>query len=92
MQVADSLLDLVGHTPLVRLRRVGADLPCDLIAKGVGKIPPDPTFCDTFHATDETFYKSIAFWKVPISNCGYTQAYTCVAYPAWLSNWTTIKG
>ena len=33
MQVADSLLDLVGHTPLVRLRRVGADLPCDLIAK-----------------------------------------------------------
>src|SRR5581483_6148357 len=33
MQVADSLLDLVGHTPLVRLKRVGADLACDLIAK-----------------------------------------------------------
>jgi len=33
MQVADSLLDLVGNTPLVRLGRVGAHLRCDLLAK-----------------------------------------------------------
>ena len=33
MDVADSLLDLVGNTPLVRLRRIGAELTCDLIAK-----------------------------------------------------------
>ena len=33
MEVADSLLDLVGNTPMVRLRRVGAELSCDLIAK-----------------------------------------------------------
>ena len=33
MRVADSLLDLVGDTPMVRLCRVGADLECDLIAK-----------------------------------------------------------
>ncbi len=33
MQVADSLLDLVGNTPLVRLGRVGAGLACDLVAK-----------------------------------------------------------
>jgi cystathionine beta-synthase len=33
MQVADSLLDLVGNTPLVRLGRVGADHACDLLAK-----------------------------------------------------------
>ena len=26
MEVADSLLDLVGNTPLVRLDRIGADL------------------------------------------------------------------
>jgi cystathionine beta-synthase len=31
--VADSLLDLVGDTPLVRLRRVAADLSCDVVAK-----------------------------------------------------------
>jgi cystathionine beta-synthase len=33
MDVANSLLDLVGNTPLVRLGRVGAALPCDLLAK-----------------------------------------------------------
>jgi cystathionine beta-synthase len=33
VDVADSLLDLVGNTPLVRLGRVGAELPCDLLAK-----------------------------------------------------------
>ncbi len=32
-QIADSLLDLVGNTPLVRLGRVGRDLECDLVAK-----------------------------------------------------------
>jgi cystathionine beta-synthase len=33
MEVANSLLDLVGNTPLVRLCRVGEELSCDLIAK-----------------------------------------------------------
>lgn len=33
MDVAGSLLDLVGNTPMVRLGRVGAGLECDLIAK-----------------------------------------------------------
>jgi cystathionine beta-synthase len=33
MEVADSLLDLIGNTPLVRLDRTGRDLPCDLLAK-----------------------------------------------------------
>ncbi|MGH9278296.1 MAG: cystathionine beta-synthase [Acidimicrobiales bacterium] len=33
MEVADSLLDLVGNTPLVRLDRIGRELTCDLVAK-----------------------------------------------------------
>ncbi len=33
MEVADSLLDLVGNTPLVRLGRIGAGLKCQLLAK-----------------------------------------------------------
>ncbi|MDQ3980930.1 MAG: cystathionine beta-synthase [Actinomycetota bacterium] len=33
MDVADSLLDLVGNTPLVRLDRIGRDLSCHLLAK-----------------------------------------------------------
>src|SRR5947207_9691643 len=33
MDVADSVLDLIGDTPLVRLSRIGRGLTCDLIAK-----------------------------------------------------------
>jgi cystathionine beta-synthase len=33
MEVADSVLDLIGNTPLVRLPKIAADLDCDLIAK-----------------------------------------------------------
>ncbi len=33
IQAADSLLDLVGNTPLVRLDRIARDLPCQLLAK-----------------------------------------------------------
>jgi cystathionine beta-synthase len=33
MEVADSLVDLFGHTPMVRLDRLGRDLSCHLIAK-----------------------------------------------------------
>lgn len=33
MEVAASVLDLVGRTPMVRLDRVGRDLPCHLLAK-----------------------------------------------------------
>ena len=33
MEVVDSLLDLIGGTPLVRLDRIGRDLDCHLLAK-----------------------------------------------------------
>jgi len=33
MELADSLVDLIGGTPLVRLDRVGKDLACHLVAK-----------------------------------------------------------
>lgn len=33
MEIHDSVLDLVGNTPLVELRRIGGDLPCPLVAK-----------------------------------------------------------
>src|SRR5688572_31948641 len=31
--IHDSILDAVGHTPLVRLSRIGRDLPCELLGK-----------------------------------------------------------
>ena len=33
MEVVDSLIDVIGNTPLVRLDRVGRDLSCHLLAK-----------------------------------------------------------
>jgi cystathionine beta-synthase len=33
MDASDSVLDLIGNTPLVRLDRIGRDLPCHLLAK-----------------------------------------------------------
>jgi cystathionine beta-synthase len=33
MHAVDSVIDLIGNTPLVRLDRVGRDLPCHLLAK-----------------------------------------------------------
>ena len=33
MDIAESVLDLIGHTPLVRLGRMGAGLPCPVLAK-----------------------------------------------------------
>jgi cystathionine beta-synthase len=33
MEIADSVIDLIGNTPMVRLRQVGADLSCPVVAK-----------------------------------------------------------
>src|SRR5215212_10911641 len=32
-EIAESVLDLIGHTPLVKLGRLARDLPCTLVAK-----------------------------------------------------------
>jgi cystathionine beta-synthase len=32
-KVCDSVLDAIGDTPMVRLNRIGADLPCELLVK-----------------------------------------------------------
>ncbi len=31
--IVDSVLDTIGHTPMVRLSRIGRDLPCELLGK-----------------------------------------------------------
>ena len=59
---------------------------CDVIAK------TDATFADTFHATDQAFYNSVAFWKVPLPDCGDARGTTCKDYDAWLQAWQSIKG
>lgn len=39
MRVADSAVDLIGNTPLVRLARIGDGLPCTILGKLEGKNP-----------------------------------------------------
>lgn len=53
----------------------------------------DASFCDTFHATDESYFKNIAFWNTPIEQCldGRTDV-KCVPYAKWVQAWTEIKG
>lgn len=53
----------------------------------------DKSFCDTFHAADESYWKNIAFWNTPIEQCldGRTDV-KCVPYAKWVQAWTEIKG
>lgn len=39
MRVAESALDLIGNTPLVRLSRIGKGLPCEILGKLESKNP-----------------------------------------------------
>jgi len=32
-EIFDSILDAVGETPVVRLKRIARDLPCEVLAK-----------------------------------------------------------
>jgi len=35
--ILDSVLDTIGHTPMVRLSRIGRDLPCELLGEALRK-------------------------------------------------------
>jgi putative spermidine/putrescine transport system substrate-binding protein len=59
---------------------------CDVIVK------TDTHFCDTYKATDTSFLRSLALWKVPLQNCGDSRGSVCKGYQDWLTAWTDIKG
>lgn len=53
----------------------------------------DKTFCDTFHATDETYFSKVHFWTTPIAQClDGRKNVKCVDYSKWTQAWTAIKG
>ncbi|MDX6330616.1 MAG: putative spermidine/putrescine transport system substrate-binding protein, partial [Streptomycetaceae bacterium] len=53
----------------------------------------DKSFCSTYHAADEPYWKKVHFWTTPIQQCldGRTNV-TCVPYVKWVQAWTSIKG
>jgi putative spermidine/putrescine transport system substrate-binding protein len=49
-------------------------------------------FCDVFHAADEGYFKRVAFWTTPRSDCGDGRGSVCKDYSQWVQAWTEIKG
>jgi putative spermidine/putrescine transport system substrate-binding protein len=55
-------------------------------------LPPDPQFCDNYHAADPEFWKRVYYWNTPLADCGDDRGDTCKDYNDWVSAWTEIKG
>jgi putative spermidine/putrescine transport system substrate-binding protein len=70
------------------------------VAQWFGEAPANPKacayaakgFCAQFHASDEHFYRRLAFWKTPVADCGDSRGAVCVDYSKWTELWSQIKG
>jgi putative spermidine/putrescine transport system substrate-binding protein len=60
-------------------------------AAKVIKYPPDPQFCNEYHAGDPAFWKRVYYWQTPVSDCGNGSS-DCKDYNDWVNAWTDIKG
>ena len=58
---------------------------CSILDKEVAN------YCTDYHVTDPAYFKSIAYWKTPLTDCGDDRGNTCVPYSEWTSAWTEIK-
>ncbi len=54
--------------------------------------PPDPKFCDNYHAADPEFWKNVYYWITPVADCGDDRGDVCKDNNDWVSAWTEIKG
>jgi putative spermidine/putrescine transport system substrate-binding protein len=49
--------------------------------------------CHQYHAdAPNAYFRSIKFWKTPVSQCGWSGRSDCVDYNAWQKAWTQITG
>jgi putative spermidine/putrescine transport system substrate-binding protein len=39
-----------------------------------------------------SYYRSIKFWKTPVSDCGDARGAVCMPYSKWVQAWTQVKG
>jgi putative spermidine/putrescine transport system substrate-binding protein len=60
-------------------------------AKAIG-YPPDPQFCNEYHAGLPSFWKRVYYWQTPTSNCGDSRGNSCMNYNQWVNAWNEIKG
>jgi putative spermidine/putrescine transport system substrate-binding protein len=54
--------------------------------------PPDPQFCDKYHAADPSFWKRVYYWITPVTDCGDDRGDVCKDNNDWSAAWTEIKG
>jgi putative spermidine/putrescine transport system substrate-binding protein len=49
--------------------------------------------CKTYSAAaPASYYRSIKFWKTPLSDCGDSRGKVCMPYSKWVQAWTQVKG
>ena len=48
--------------------------------------------CDTFHATDETYFADVYYWNTPTVTCLDGRGDICTDFDAWTQAWTEITG
>jgi putative spermidine/putrescine transport system substrate-binding protein len=51
-----------------------------------------PGHCDTFHATDEEYFKKVWYWNTPTKECIDGRGPLCKDFSEWTQAWTEIKG
>ena len=51
-----------------------------------------PGHCDTFHATDEAYFKNVYYWNTPSKNCIDGRGTICTDFQQWTQAWTEIQG
>jgi putative spermidine/putrescine transport system substrate-binding protein len=53
----------------------------------------NPEHCETYHATDESYFENVWYWATPQAQCidGRTDV-VCKDYSEWTQAWTEIKG
>ena len=51
-----------------------------------------PGHCETFHATDEAYFKNVWYWNTPTKECIDGRGPICTDFAEWTKAWTEIKG
>ena len=52
----------------------------------------DPSFCDTYHATDASYAAQIHYWTTPQKQCVDGSGTDCTDYAEWVTKWQQMKG
>jgi putative spermidine/putrescine transport system substrate-binding protein len=52
----------------------------------------DPSFCETYHATDAAYASKIHYWTTPQKQCVDGKGDNCTTYAQWVDAWQSVKG